>query len=75
LLKSFCQKWFGVFGEERLDTPIALSPTGQKFQVTNSKGIKMTIEEMEDGTVKIKRSDKPNMTSVISIDFFMELLK
>lgn len=76
LMKKFCSKWFRIFTEEYYGIgQISGGKTGEKFHVTNSKGVELTIEEMEDGTVCLKRSDTPGRSSIITIDWFMECLK
>lgn len=76
LMTEFCRKWFRVFTEEYIGVgQFSGGTTGEKLHVVNSTGIELTIEEMENGTVRMKRSDRPNQSSNITIDYFMELLK
>lgn len=76
LMTNFCRKWFRIFTEENVGNgKISGGFTGEKFHVVNSKGVELTIEEQEDGTVRMKRSDQPTKSSIISIDYFMDLLK
>lgn len=76
LMAGFCRKWNHIFTEETVGNgKISGECTGEKFHVVNSRGIELTIEELENGTVRMRRSDKPNQTSIINIDCFMDLLK
>lgn len=76
LMINFCRKWFRIFTEETVGNgKISGGVTGEKFHVVNSRGVELTIEEQENGTVRIKRSDQPNQSSIISIDYFMDCLK
>lgn len=76
IMGSFCRRWFGIFTEETVGNgKISGDFTGEKFHVVNSSGVELTIEEQENGTVRLKRSDQPTQSSIISIDYFMELLK
>lgn len=76
LMTKFCRKWNRIFSEESFGNgKISGGSTGEKFHVVNSRGVELTIEEMEDGTVRMKRSDLPNQTTSISIDYFMDRLK
>ena len=75
-MTKFCRKWNRIFTEESCGNgKISGGSTGEKFHVVNSRGVELTIEEMADGTVRMKRSDLPNQTTSISIDYFMDRLK
>ena len=76
LMSQFCRKWFRIFTEEtRGNGAIFGGTTGEKFHVVNSEGVELTIEEMANGTVSLKRSDRPHEMMCISIDYFMDRLK
>lgn len=76
LMGNFCRRWFRIFTEETVGNgKISGDFTGEKFHVVNSRGVELTIEEQENGTVRLKRSDQPTQSMSISIDYFMELLK
>lgn len=76
LMTNFCRKWFCIFTEENVGNgKVSGGLTGEKLHVVNSKGVELTIEEQENGTVRMQRSDKPTQSSTISIDYFMDLLK
>ena len=74
--KKICRKWFRIFTEETCGNgAIFGGTTGEKFHVVNSEGVELTIEEMANGTVNLKRSDRPHEMMCISIDYFMDRLK
>ena len=76
LMSQFCRKWFRIFTEETCGNgAIFGGTTGEKFHVVNSEGVELTIEEMANGTVSLKRSDRPHEMMCISIDYFMDRLK
>lgn len=47
----------------------------RSFLGVYSEGVELTIEEMANGTVNLKRSDRPHEMMCISIDYFMDRLK
>lgn len=76
LMSQFCRKWFRIFTEETCGNgAIFGGTTGEKFHVVNSEGVELTIEEMANGTVSLKRSDRPHEMMCISIDYFVDRLK
>ena len=75
-MSQFCRKWFRIFTEETCGNgAIFGETTGEKFHVVNSEGVELTIEEMANGTVNLKSSDRPHEMMCISIDYFMDRLK
>lgn len=52
LMTNFCQQWFRIFTEENIrNKKVSEELTGEKFHVVNSRGVELTIEEQENGTV------------------------
>ena len=47
----------------------------RSFLGVYSEGVELTIGEMANGTVCLKRSDRPHEMMCISIDYFMDRLK
>lgn len=75
LMTEFCHKWDGIFTQEYAGMDkVSGETTGEKMHLVNSRGVDLIIEEMKDGTVRIKRSDKPAQISNISIDDFMNMI-
>ena len=47
----------------------------RSFLGVYSEGVELTIGETANGTVNLKRSDRPHEMMCISIDYFMDRLK
>lgn len=76
LLKKFLWKWSRIFTEEYGKVGKLIGEkTGEKFHVTDSRGVELIIEECEDGWVNLHFSDQKNSYSRISIDHLFSSLR
>ena len=69
LIQKFLQKWPKIFTEEKSRESVSITETiKERFSITNSQGVELSIEVCGDGFVNIRFSDQKECLERISID-------